>query len=164
MDNEDPQTLAEQIAKSEAGKYVDRIYLLKANFFVFDKNYHEILKIVKTEGHQKEMFELWDLKNRHLLALSINEVLRLLHNFLASSQSLVAQTRVRINKWYKGNAFLNEYQAQVNQRFASNPIAGFIQDLRDYNVHYSLPVSNATFSIHPTQEGSNSVSLTYSYV
>jgi hypothetical protein len=98
------------------------------------------------------MLKLWGLRNRRKLETVINETLRLLHNYLASAKSLVDQTRVVIRTWYKETEFLKEYEAQIISRFGNNPMTGFIEDLRNFNLHYSIPVTNATFSIQIDKE------------
>lgn len=158
MNDNDPYVLAEKLAKSEERSYFDRLKKLNDNYYVFDKNYQDLIRIVNTEIHQEEMFELWELKNRKLLNLSILEVLRLLHNFIASAQSLVDQTRVCITKWYSETDILKEIKEQIGNRFLNNPLAGFIQDLRNYNLHYALPVSGATFKI---DNQNNTISFSY---
>lgn len=154
MDTNNSQFLAEKLAKSEARRYVDRLITLQKNYYVFDQNYQDLVRILDSENREKEMLVLWNLQNR----ASFVEILRLLHNFIASAQSLVDQTRVCINMWYKGTEFLEEYQVQVNSRFLNNPIAGFIQDLRNYNLHRSLPVTSARFTI------SEQKTLSFSFV
>jgi len=159
MNDNNPHFLAEQLAKSEEISYVDRLEKLNDNYYVFDKNYQDLIRILNTEIHEEEMIELWDLKNRKLLKLSIREVLRLFHNFIASAQSLVEQTQVWVKKWYSKTDFFKEFEEQINIQFNNNPLAGFIKELRNYNLHYSLPVSQATFTIDPQNK-----TISFSYV
>ncbi len=164
MTNEDELlALAKEVHASNALRYAGRIETLRINFFVFDRNYQELKKLINVKDNPRKMHELWDLRNRHQLETVINEVLRLLHNYLASAKSLVDQTRVVIRSWYKETVFLKEYNNQVNSRFKNNLITKFIEDLRNFNLHYSLPITNATFSIQLDKDtGQNT--LTHSFV
>ena len=119
--------------------------------------------MIDVKNHPKKMNELWDLPNRHQLNSVIYEILRLLHNFLASAKSLLSQTRVAVPSWYERTDFLKEYYEQVTSRFTNNPITKFIEDLRNYNLHYSLPITHATFSIHFEKETEKN-NMSYSFV
>jgi hypothetical protein len=41
---------------------------------------------------------------------------------------------------------MSKYQKEVDKRFVSNPLAGFIEELRNYMLHYDLPFSIARIS------------------
>jgi len=153
MTNQDELlALAQEVHKSNAIKYAGRIETLRTNLFVFNRNYQELKNLIEVGNNQEKMLKLWDLRNRRQLETVINEVLRLLHNFLASAKSLVDQTRVVIRTWYKETEFIKEYKTQVTSRFVNNPMTGFIEDLRNFNLHYSLPITHATFSIQIDKE------------
>ncbi len=149
--------LQQEVHHSNALKYQGHLITLGENFYVFNRNYQELNNFLGVVKKQETMLHLWDLKNRHQLEITINEILRLLHNFLASAKSLVEQTRVVIRIWYKGDDFLEEYKAQINTRFVNNSLIGFIEDLRNFNLHYSLPITNATLSIKIDQKTGNSI-------
>jgi len=70
----------------------------------------------------------------------IAETKRLLHNFLASAKSLVDHTRVIVNRLYADHEFRNEYQSKLDQDLAKNPVQKFVQNLRNYTQHYTLPI------------------------
>ncbi len=148
--------LAKEVNESNALRYEGRIETLQMSYFVFNRNYQELNKLLEIRNNPQKMLELWDLRNRHKLDIVINEVLRLFQNYLASAKSLVDQIRVVIREWYKGTDFLKEYQDQIDSRFKNNPLAGFIEDLRNYNLHISLPITNATFSVQKDDKTGNS--------
>ncbi|MGE5417456.1 MAG: hypothetical protein ACM3UZ_12035 [Acidobacteriota bacterium] len=72
------------------------------------------------------------------------EVIRLLHNFLAASASLVDHTRILAKDLYSNSPFWNEYNATVKATFAESPISNFVKDLRNYFLHTKIPVISAT--------------------
>jgi hypothetical protein len=91
--------------------------------------------------------ELWRLDNRTKLGSFIDEVTRLLHDFLAAAQSLVEHTRVFKNKMYKSHAFKKVYQDKVDRELKHSPTVCFVQDLRNYVLHKQLPTASATLSL-----------------
>ena len=164
MSNQDELlALAQEINKSDALRYAGRIETLGVNYFVFHRNYEELKKLIDVRNNQGKMLELWDLRNPHQLDIVINELLRLFHNYLASAKSLVDQTRVVVPAWYKDHDFLKEYNDQIASRFAGNPLTGFIEDLRNFSLHYSLPIINATFSF-PSDRETGKSTLFFSFV
>jgi len=139
--------LSEEVNNSVAIRISGRLEMLSINFFVFNRNYQELKRIIEGVKKPEQIMRLWDLRNRHELDIVINEVIRLLHNFLASAKSLVEHTRIVISDWYQETEFLKEYETQVASRFVNNPIIGFIEELRNFNLHFSLPITDATLSI-----------------
>lgn len=155
--------LAEEVNKSNALRFEGRIVTLRMSFFVFHRNHEELKRFIGVRDSPQKMLELWDLKNRRKLEIFLNELLRLFQNYLASAMSLVEQTRIAIREWYEGTDFIKEYQGQINIRFKQNPLSNFIEDLRNYNLHYSLPITNATFSFQSdnTQKGSGTLDFSF---
>lgn len=144
---DDPVFLSEQVYASEAYRIRARLETLAVNFFVFERNYHELKKVIEASRHPNNILRLWDVNNRHELRILMNEVIRLLHNFLASAKTLVDHTRALISDWYENTDFLREYNSEVDNRFSNNPVSGFIEGLRNYALHYSLPLTNAKLSV-----------------
>ena len=71
----------------------------------------------------------------------IDESSRLFHNFLSSAKSLVDHTRVIVNRLYPADhEFNQEYQNKLQADLANHPIQKFIQNLRNYTQHYTLPI------------------------
>jgi len=151
-DQDELLALAKEVHASKALEYKGRIETLRINFYVFNRNYQELKKLIDVKDNPKIIFELWDLQNRDQLDMVINEILRLLHNYLASAKSLVEQTRVVIHSWYKETNFLNEYKSQVVSRFKNNTMVGFVEELRNFNLHYSIPITHATFSVQRNEK------------
>ena len=78
-------------------------------------------------------------------------MVRLVHNYLAAAKTLIDVTRKLINDWYRKTDFIIEYKEQIKARFTDNKLAGFIEDLRNYALHYSLPITSLriTFNNDP---------------
>ncbi len=63
------------------------------------------------------------------------EVLRLVHNFLASAKTLVDHTRVLTTELYTHTPFKDEYQAKIKELFAEAPLPRFLLGLRNWMLH-----------------------------
>ncbi len=155
--------LSEEIRNSNAIKYEGRIETLGVNFYVFDRNYKELRIFLEVVKKQENILNLWDLRNQHKLDIAISEILRLLHNYLASAKSLIDQTRVVIRDWYRETNFTNEYKTQVNSRFVNNSLSGFIEDLRNFSLHYSLPITHAVLSVQITDPKTGKGEVNFSF-
>ena len=149
------RAILEEINNSEAIKIYYRLRTLGVNFFVFGRNFEELQNVLNLTEQPEKMLALWSLRNRPKLELLMQEVTRLMHNFLASAKTLVDHTRVLIRDWYQGTKFL---EAQVAKRFTSNSLVGFVEGLRNYSLHYALPFTGATFSIGKIEKGQSSLS------
>jgi len=136
---------------------------LRVNYFVFSRNYRELKKLLDSVQSPEKTLDLWNLKNREKLNIVINEVVRLFHNYLASAKTLVEHTRILIRAWYKEEDFFQEYEEQIEIRFIKNSLAGFIEGLRNYSLHYTLPLANAEMKINFEQGGKNP-SLDFTFV
>lgn len=113
---------------------------LRASHRVFNGNYHELVRCLEHLKNPRKSLFLYTPERRENLELLIDEASRLFHNFLASAKSLVDHTRVIINRLYSNHEFRNEYQKKLEQEIANNPVQKFIQNLRNYTQHYTLPI------------------------
>jgi hypothetical protein len=140
--------LTQEVYNSVAWKVYTRLRTLRINFFVFQRNYQELKKILEAVKEPEQIEKILDSSARQNLDVVSNEVIRLLHNYLASAKSLVDVTRVLITDWYQGSDFIKEYKTQVDSRFVNNSLIGFIEELRNFSLHYSFPITIAKISTH----------------
>jgi hypothetical protein len=138
--------LDEQIKATEGYRIQTKIRGLRGSYYVFESNYLWLVRALDYFGREEVSVELWRLDNRAKLESFIDEVTRLLHNFLASAQSLVDHTRVFKNKMYKGQTFEKIYQDKVDRGLSHSPTVSFVQDLRNYVLHKQLPIASAQLS------------------
>lgn len=81
------------------------------------------------------------------------EAIRLLHNCLAAAHSLVCHARrMVVGGALVSESVLAQHQERVAKQFAGDPLHQFVQNLRNYMLHYDLPLTAATFSA--TRKGS----------
>lgn len=105
-----------------------------------------------TDELAKRIFELHDTRHRDRIMLALNETCRLLHNFLASAKMLVDHTRVHARDLYADHAFMEEYDGKVAE-LAREPLCRFVQQLRDYNLHYKFPMVGCSMNIPGPSQG-----------
>jgi hypothetical protein len=139
--------LDEQIKATEGYRIQTKIRGLGGSYYVFESNYLWLVRALDYFGREEVSLELWRLDNRTKLGSFIDEVTRLLHNFLASAHSLVDHTRVFKNKMYKGHTFKKVYQDKVDRELKHSPTVSFVQDLRNYVLHKQLPIASAQLSL-----------------
>ena len=115
---------------------------LQSSFQVFEGNFAELVKLLEPlEDPREALFNYAAPDKRENLDNLIEETKRLLHNFLASVKSLVDHTRVIVNRLYpEDHEFRGEYQRKLNQDLANNVLQKFVQNLRNYTQHYTLPI------------------------
>jgi hypothetical protein len=131
-----------------AWKISGRLQTLTLNYFVFKRNYLELIKIIEIQDDPKKFLNLIGVKDRLNADVVEFEIARLLHNFLASAKTLVDHTRILIFHWYKEDNFIIEYKTHVSEIFENNHLSGFIEDLRNFNLHYSMPIIHFRLTGH----------------
>jgi hypothetical protein len=88
------------------------------------------------------VLELWAVDNRENFDLFLEEVIRLLHNFVAAARSLRDHSlRVKRKLLPRSNTdrLAEEYEARSVSTF-DEPLPRFVQDLRHYVLHVRLPI------------------------
>lgn len=76
---------------------------------------------------------------RHLFRDLDNHLIRYLHNFLTAAMTLVEHTRIAMRSPIIVEAHRQRYQTIIDQTFKISPVARFVQDLRNYVLHYGVP-------------------------
>jgi hypothetical protein len=75
----------------------------------------------------------------------LDETERHLHNYVAAAQTRVEHFR-RLSRNDMPEGFREEYERRVDQEFATSPLHNFVTDLRNFVLHWRLPVQSATES------------------
>ena len=74
----------------------------------------------------------------------IINVMRFLHNYLASSKTLIDHCRLIVKSLCEKMPFYTEYGGRTNKCFVGNPLSHFVQDLRNFTLHRSIPLRGPT--------------------
>lgn len=106
---------------------------------VFEGNADELERLLQYLTDDPASMYLSDVKNHAQLNEMFEEVLRLLHNFVAAALTLVDHTRVVSRELYEADRSFPDYQPEVNRRFVHDPLIQFVQKLRHLAQHVRLP-------------------------
>lgn len=77
--------------------------------------------------------------NRWKLDFLLEEVVRQLHNFVTSANTLVDHSRRIYEKLYRPARAFAEYESEVKRRFVDDQQVQFLHGLRNMCLHYRLP-------------------------
>lgn len=130
--------LMRRIKESEGERVFWKMEALGATIFLFTQNRLELtnrLRQIETPDNHGKLFTV---RNREVLRLFQKEIMRLLHNYLASAFTLVEHTRILTREIYHGQAFYHEYERKVTELLSDSPVAGFVQGLRNWMLHKGL--------------------------
>lgn len=130
------------------------IQMMPINYLIFKKNYDELIALLDKFNNPMIFRELALETNKgHEIASDVTfEFTRLLHNFLASAKMLIDVTRSWSEKLFQDLEFMSVYQTEINKRFANNVQARFLQDLRNFTLHRTLPIALPELRFHQTGE------------
>lgn len=131
---------------------IGEINSLNQSIFIFNENFFELERFINaiTEGHEAE--QLYFLRNRDQLYLGLQHILRHVHNFVASSLSLIDHTRRQYQKLYEPRSLFPDYQEKIDGEFIDDPLSEFVKCLRIYCQHYRAPDISMTETYHDLQK------------
>src|SRR5436309_1126101 len=92
-ESENPLALMKQIETTEGWKVRQRILIHSISYHVFTGNYEELRRVLEAYHNPDFALPLWAVSNRPKLDLFQKEIVRLLHNYVASAKTLVEHTR-----------------------------------------------------------------------
>jgi hypothetical protein len=120
---------------------------LACSYKVFLGNDAELCGYLHRHTQLPTVLELWSVHNREGFEQFLDEVDRLLHNYIASAGTLRDHTR---NVWRKhapeDQALRDEYTARVERTFSTSHVAQFVLQLRNYTLHRRLPIARGRLS------------------
>lgn len=152
--------LEERLVGSEGYGLYMKVRALGRSYYIFDRNHRALVvileKLVEEPGSLLPIFVQPTQESFYLLEANVAIVL---HNFLAGAKTLVDHTRVLVRDLYGGSAFEDEYQKKVDERLKNSPVVQFVQRLRNYALHKSIPVTTTKLRIKRVGTEQNEVSL-----
>jgi len=125
---------------------------------IFWGNEEELKQKLQQHASPSSLKEFGGVDNREKLQEEFYEIIRLLHNYVASAKSLVDHTR-RVAKKLLQDKHLDTYQERIDLDFKEDPLAKFLHDLRNYLLHVSNPPVNRTTHFTPTHIKSVGIEL-----
>lgn len=105
---------------------------------ILSVNGYEVLRFIQEieSGRFSEM--AFDRSRRNEYRDFENHMIRYFHNFLAAVKTMVEHTRNMMRSDLIAEEHRLEYQEEVKNRFSDN-ISKFMEDFRNYTLHYGLP-------------------------
>lgn len=134
----DAGVVLRRILESEGEKVYWKMKALHAAYQAFALNTRELLARIAFIENPANKEKLWNWDRREPMETAQLDAARLLQNFLTSAFVLRDHTGVIVKELYKDHDFQKEYRAKVDETFASSPVAGFVQKLRNWMSHRGL--------------------------
>lgn len=130
--------------QAELRKMPEYIRLKKIEHFqisidIFNGNYEDLLALLEVHNNPENAMKLMGEREEERRRVFQIKIIRLLHNYIASAQSLIDHTRVHYNELYNNESVFSDYQDQIEQRFVLHPLSVFMKDLRQYFQHFRMP-------------------------
>lgn len=130
-------------------RILDALHAYRATADVLAGNARQLRKLTQSLEDPADPLEIGPMGERAKLQRLFGEVFRLFHNFLSSVKTLIDHTRNLVNEEFVTKAHRSEYEASIRQEFASDPLARFMQDFRNYVLHHAVPKIELTQHFFP---------------
>lgn len=128
------QKIIDDIERSRGFEIDSKAYSLELSFKIMIINFGHLKKAIGTTPTFS--VDEKDAKHKYML-----EATRCFVNFLASAGAFKDHSRRYIKKIYgsTNKALDGKYQEKVKNEFLNDPLAGFIEFLRNHYMHYEIP-------------------------
>jgi hypothetical protein len=156
----DEYTLLVDAYKSTNGHAIYwHIHSVAVSYGLFLGNHNELAKKLAAHSELTGVSHLYQEGHRAEMQAEFREIMRLLHNYVASVKSLVDHTR-RIAIKLMGGDNLVTYQKRIDTEFRNDALTTFLHDLRNYLLHVSHPPVRSTMRFE--QNAVRSVGIEFS--
>jgi hypothetical protein len=154
----------ERISTCEGATLMSEVSAVARTYRVFAGNVRQFEGfLAHYDNNVTARLELWDVRNRKGFEAFLNEIDRLLHNYLAAATSLRDHSRRLWRKYPPPDPALTmEYDRLVKECFAESPLANFVQRLRNYSTHSKLPVARGQLTLSREEGDKSTVILSKS--
>jgi len=140
MSSEEIVKIRDEIINSHWMTYINRSRVRSFTLNIFQMNHRDLVDYLIGIYDPDKMVSL--VAQQNLASLQIHrEVNRFIHNFVASAMTLVDNTRSFMGAHYKDTFVECKYKERINEISGANYVIKFVQDLRNYMLHYGLPPS-----------------------
>jgi len=119
--------------------YFHHIKGLESSRYIFDKNYQDLVAILNFVTVDARGSELHRVENKEKLIAFSYEIVCKLHNYIAATETLVSHTRTIHVSLCEKRCLFSDYDERVNADFNNDPLAGFVQELRNYFLREPSP-------------------------
>ena len=140
--------------KSDAYKNIRKYKIFLNAVKIYEGNYCELIK--SFERHKKlDLTLLLDTKyGRKKLYNLHNKISRNLHNYIASTFTLIRATSVYYKDSFESKNLISDYKSKIEKEVNNQPVKFFIEDLRTYLQHKEIPdiTTSTVYEPSPSQD------------
>lgn len=105
--------LEKEIQTSDAYQIEGRLHTLKMNYFVFQKNYGSLTRVLGELQKTEIAIKMWDINEPETFTTVQYDIARRFLNFISSAMSLKSYTRHLLPRWYKNTDFIDKYNGKI---------------------------------------------------
>ncbi len=137
----EPEQIRALIAAIEASpgqRLASRLKSLRVAGRVLSMNAQELLEDLEQLNQHVFAIHLFSVANRDLFEEYFQEIARHLHNWLASTKTLVDHAR-RYATSAAAGTFARRYNAKVTEVFSASAQVAFVHDMRNLVLHRNIP-------------------------
>jgi hypothetical protein len=138
--------LEKQLRNSVEYQRIGRIKRLSFTLKIFAMNTAHLKQKIELAHTPQVAFKLGG--NQFLFEQYFLDMMRLLHNFVAASLTLIDHAR-RLHVNYADHPSFRDYKHEIKTRFAVDPLCQFVKNLRHYTLHWELPFIGSRVSVIP---------------
>jgi hypothetical protein len=131
--------LYEQLTNMPEYKVLEKVKALEMSKYVLQTNYVDFNSLLTANVDVNKIRKLKESDRRLQKTATLFEITRLLANLVASVKSYIEHTKILHRELYKKNESLPEYQSELEKHFKNSPLVQFVEDLRDYCLHFQAP-------------------------
>lgn len=147
------------IHASKGMRCLDRLHSRSFSTNIYRVNAKELRHAIEITEDPEFGLQVFNVENREAGTQAHREINRLFHNYLAAAKTLIDHTRAFVGDHYKSSKFERLYKEKISAEFASDSVAKFVQDLRNFIVHRGLPHSEMHFTFNKEDGFSTGVRL-----
>ena len=149
MSKSKPSILHERIQKHPGKRILGALNEYGTSKDILAGNIWQLRQLIILLEDPNDPAKVLGLENRQKLQSLFHEVIRLLHNFLASVATLVDHQRNLMKEDFVTENHRDEYERHKKTTFGEDPLARFLKDFRNYITHRGIPQTVLTEKIGP---------------
>jgi hypothetical protein len=129
------------LVKSKECKLVNQVMRIRPTLEILKGNFSELKRHLDSHSDLRDnkSFSPRTMEGKIELGVYLKELNRLTHNYITSAKTVVDHQRKLVDNLFSNKADFPEYSIEIELRFKNSPLHNFIQQLRNYILHFGLP-------------------------
>jgi len=152
--------IQKELYETEQYKRISYLQDLKNCLEIFYRNSESLGKLIEFGSNPEKAREMFEMKNRIKYQNFMFELSRRIHNYVASSYTLISVTHNVIKRYKKKGEvkFFAEFELKQDE-LSKKPVYELIYYLRQYYQHLNIPYLGSRYSVDNV-EGQETISFT----